>query len=717
MCGICGFTEPVAAARIGGDIDRRKTVEDMSAVMYHRGPDGHGSLVADGIAFGHRRLSLVDLESGAQPMSRGPNPSDAARTDEDGMLAHLSQGGAAIVFNGEIYNHAALREELEGDGWSFSTRSDTEVLLACWQKWGKGCLSRLRGMFAFAVWEPDKDIMTLARDPFGIKPLYWTRDADGALVFASEAKCLFEHPRVEKRLDRGQLVHYLSFQYSVGERTFFQGVRKLAPGTLLEWRQCGGASETADARPTIANDDTESAVAGGSVLPRNLTIERYWKADYDIDPMLGNDVAADRIEHAFDDSVSHHRFADVEVGMLLSGGVDSTYVASSLSEKQRRVRAFTVGFAETDADAKGEGKTSAGRGEAHRYTEIDEAQETSSAIGTAHDTEIVSADEYWDAIPKIQWHMDEPSADPAAVALFFADRLAARKVKAVMSGEGADELFGGYQIYNTAVSSKRLSWLPKPIAAKLADFADRHALRGANYLRRVAYGPQGTFIGNAYLFGGEERMEILSDDMKAIAEGEASPQEAVAPLYDDIGYAPDDALRMQYVDINTWLSGDILQKTDRMSMAHSLEARVPFLDAEVWKVARTLPIGCRLDGDKTKIALRRAAERSVPEGGAARPKLGFPVPMRVWLKEEKWQQRVRDAFHSKAAMEFFEPDALDDLLSRHASGASDESRKIWAVYSFLVWHAVYFEGEGVRFSDAARLAARAGDREWRESEA
>ena len=686
MCGICGFTEPTVGDASGDRFDRAAVVDAMSSVMYHRGPDGYGYLLDDTVALGHRRLSLVDLGRGAQPMTRGSHPCDTAHTDADGMSVDLKHGGTAIVFNGEIYNYIELRAQLEDIGYEFSTRSDTEVLLACWQRWGRDCLRRLRGMFAFAVHEPAKQRLTLARDAFGIKPLYWTVDSDGGLVFASEAKSLFEHPRVSKELDRGQLDHYLSFQYSVGERTFFKNVRKLAPGGMLTFSLAADDTSSNESRtvaPTIGNDEEMPDV------PANITLGRWWEPDYSVDSDLTIDTASRRIAEAFDDSVKHHRIADVEVGMLLSGGVDSSYVASTLSEKQERVRAFTVGFEETD--------------EAHTYAEIDEAVETSNAIGTGHDVRKISADEYWSVVPKVQWHMDEPNADPAAVALYFADELASRKVKAVMSGEGADELFGGYQIYNTAVSAHRLDCVPKGLVKLAYKTMRTTGMRGSNYLKRVVEGPRGTFIGNAYLFDKEERDALL----KHPTVGSATPSKVVEPLYDeadDAGVA-DDALLMQYVDMNTWLVGDILQKTDRMSMANSVEARVPFLDAEVWKVARTLPMSCRIDGTHTKIAMRQAAATKVLPDAAARPKLGFPVPMRVWLKQDKWLSRVLNEFGSEVASEFFNRDELERLVSEHVDGQADNSRKIWAVYSFLVWYRVYFCGDDKKFRDNATKLA------------
>ena len=712
MCGICGFVEPLRGRT--GVFDRSAVLKDMSDVLYHRGPDGQGSLIHEACSLGHRRLSLVDLGQGSQPMTRGPHPTDGAHTDQEGMAADLAAGGSAIVFNGEIYNFLELRTELESHGWHFTTRSDTEVLLASWQHWGADCLPKLRGMFAFAVWKPAESVLFVARDPFGIKPLYWTIDADGGLAFASEAKALFEHPRVAKVLDRGQLEHYLSFQYSVGERTFFQGVRKLAPGSVMEWRTNGEPIADGGQVPrTVANDVTDVT------LPESATIRRWWEPTYQVDDSLGVPTAAQYIAAAFDDSVAHHRIADVEVGMLLSGGVDSTYVASALASKQDKVRAFTVGFAEQS-----QGRT---------YTEVNEATQTSEQIGTAHDIKVINPEEYWDVIERVQWHMDEPNADPAAVALYFVDELAAQKVKAVMSGEGADELFGGYRVYNTAVASSALSWLPKPLARIAARVTESFGIRGANYLRRVAYGPEQTFIGNADLFSEEQRNRLLVRPHAAASEPafvgvaaseatetapaattvgtyaaghEPAPAQVVAPLYRKVG-ALDNALKMQYVDVNTWLVGDILQKTDRMSMAHSLEARVPFLDAEVWKVARQLPPPCRVDGVRTKIALREAAsnEGRLTKESFERPKLGFPVPMRVWLREDRWVAKVRAAFESPAAREFFNVDELRALIDRHQGGQADESRKIWAVYSFLVWYGVYFEGGCSVF--AAQEKARA----------
>ena len=466
---------------------------------------------------------------------------------------------------------------------------------------------------------------------------------DGNFVFASEIKCLLEFPGFKRKVNQAALEEYLSFQYSALEETLFKGVYRLLPGHFLTYED------------------------------GNLKIEKYF------DPMLtpknmGDDEQiVDRIEKVMKDSVDHHMIADVEVGAFLSGGVDSSYIAAEFSGN----KAFTVGFLD----------------EKNHYSEISYAKDLAKELGLEHHTKIISKEEYWDAIPKIMWHLDEPSGDAAAIALYFVAQEAAKYVKVVTSGEGSDELFGGYTIYHEPMSLKYYTWLPKgfrkavgKLARKLPD------VKGKSFLIRGSKDVQERFIGNANIFTNKERRKLLKN-----RTGAPTTEKLLQPIYDRASKL-DDMNKMQYVDLNCWLPGDILQKADRMSMAHSLELRVPFLDKEVFKIARCLPTKAKIRGNQTKYLFRKASEHVLPEVTAERKKLGFPVPIRVWIKEESWYSEIKELFTSEAAEEFFNTDILVGLLEEHKAGHKDNSRKIWTVFSFLTWHKVFFE-DGLKESE------------------
>lgn len=633
MCGICGFTTT--------NENDALILQKMCDVIAHRGPDGEGQYLDGSIALGHRRLSLIDLEGGNQPMVRASAKKNAATTSPAiEKTDSYTRGDYALVFNGEIYNYQDLQGELKDLGYEFHTNSDTEVLLISYLAWGKDLLEHIRGMFAFALWDAKAGELFCARDFFGIKPFYYTH-TKGQFLFASEIKSLLEHPSVERILNEEALEQYLSFQYSVLPETFFKGIFKLDPGHYL-------------------------VVKPGE----KPLIQCYWHVDYELDENMSPKDAQKRIHEAVQDSVKYHMVADVEVASFLSSGVDSNYLSASLHDQGSNIKTFTVGF-ETP--------------EGTKYNEISYAKEASDYLGVENYSHVISEDEFWNSLETVQWHMDEPSADPAAVALYFVDREASKKVKAVLSGEGSDEFFGGYTIYQTPLENQKLSWCPKPILKLGSKVLRGLGIRGANYLYRASTPIEQQFIGNANMFSVEERAELL----KNIPTG-TPPQKLTAPSYRTVAHL-DDVTKMQYIDMKFWLVGDILLKTDKMSMAHSLESRVPFLDKEVWAVARTLPTKNRVSLETTKIALRKAAEQLLPARFCEKKKLGFPVPTRVWLKQDQYYDRVKQAFTSEVAQKYFHTEKLVALLDDHRADKADNSRKIWTIYTFLVWHKVYFE--------------------------
>lgn len=606
MCGLCGFT--------GELVDRETYLRQMTEKIIHRGPDSDGFYTDADIAMGFRRLSIIDLGAGDQPLY-----------NEDKTLV--------LTFNGEIYNYKALRAELLEKGHIFVTESDSEVLLHGFEEWGEELLPRLRGMFGFAIWNTEKKELFLARDPFGIKPMHYTRLADGRLVYGSEIKSILTHPDVKKEFNPAALDGYLSFQYSVPDETFFRDIYCLPPAHCLWYR-------------------------GGEV-----TLHRYFDPMFAPDEDMTLDETVEEIDRAFTDSVEAHRISDVEVGCFLSSGVDSSFVASYFGGQ----KAFTVGF-----------------DNGQHYNESNYAAELAKEVGIEHYVHIISEEEYWASLPKVQYYLDQPLADPSCVALYFVSKLAAEHVKVVLSGEGADELFGGYRIYHEPYSLRGYQRLPRFLrkflaacAARLPDF------KGKSFLMRGAQTLEERFIGNAKMFTEKEKARLLRDIPAT------DPTEKTRAFYAQTA-GQDDVTRMQYLDINRWMVGDILLKADRMSMAHSLELRVPFLDREVFKVASRIPVRHRIAAGTTKYAMRLAAERHIPASAAEKPKLGFPVPIRVWLREEKYYNTVKAAFTSPTAAQFFNTSELLSMLDAHFAGKKDNSRKIWTVYMFLVWYDVYF---------------------------
>lgn len=610
MCGICGFT---------GQLENKEAViRNMTEVITHRGPDSDGFFTDDNISMGFRRLSIIDLSQGHQPIY-----------NEDKSLV--------LTFNGEIYNYRQLRKELIAAGHKFYTDADSEVLVHGFEQWQEDMLPRLRGMFGFAIYNTKDNSIFIARDFFGIKPMHYTTIGND-FVYASEIKSILEHPKFEKRFNTKALDTYLSFQYAVPPETFFEGVYCLMPGHYLWYRD--GEIETT----------------------------RYFEPKFNPNEEMTEEQAVDEIEKVFENSVNAHKIADVEVGCFLSSGVDSSYVSTYFADQ----KTFTVGF---DFGEK--------------YNEISWAKDLSEKIGVEHHTHLISSEEFWDAVPTVQYHMDQPLADPSCIALYFVSRLASHYVKVVLSGEGADELFGGYTCYNDPRVFKIYQTIVphcirKAIRAVCKKLPD---IKGRDYLIRACDPLEERYIGNAFMYDYKQKKDLLKDPSIA-----TRPQDYTRKYYYRCRKY-DDVTKMQYLDINMWMVGDILLKADRMSMANSLELRVPFLDKEVFKVASSLPTSLRCNKSNTKYAMRKAAVRHMPEATAEKEKLGFPVPTRVWLRDEKYYNVVKTKFKGKTAEKFFNTDTLVAWLDEHFSGKEDNSRRVWTVYVFLVWYDIYFDDD------------------------
>lgn len=608
MCGICGFTGQV--------VDRDKVIEKMTEVITHRGPDSDGFFADDYISMGFRRLSIIDLDAGHQPIY-----------NEDKTLV--------LTFNGEIYNYKELRRVLVQKGHKFCTDTDSEVIVHGFEEWQEDLLLKLRGMFGFAIYNTKDKSVFIARDFFGIKPMHYTQIGED-FVYGSEIKSILEHPRFVKKFNAKALDTYLSFQYAVPPETFFEGVYCLMPGHYLWYRD--GEVETT----------------------------RYWEPRFNPNEEMSEEQAVNEIEKVFENSVNAHKIADVEVGCFLSSGVDSSYVSTYFADQ----KTFTVGF---DFGEK--------------YNEISWAENLSKKIGVEHHTHLISSEEFWDAVPTVQYHMDQPLADPSCIALYFVSRLASRYVKVVLSGEGADELFGGYTCYNDPRVFKIYQTIVphcirKAIRAVCRKLPD---IKGRDYLIRACDPLEERYIGNAFMYDYKQKKDLLRDPSIA------TPPQDYARKYYYRCRKYDDVTKMQYLDINMWMVGDILLKADRMSMANSLELRVPFLDKEVFKVASSLPTSLRCNKSNTKYAMRKAAVRHMPEATAEKEKLGFPVPTRVWLRDEKYYNVVKKKFTGKTAEKFFNTETLVAWLDEHFSGKEDNSRRVWTVYVFLVWYDIYFD--------------------------
>ena len=616
MCGFVGFRNTPEVR------SPESVVKAMADRIVHRGPDDADYYVDQDVSLGFRRLSIIDLEGGRQPIR-----------NEDGTKV--------LVFNGEIYNFQALREDLLQKGHQFTTRTDSETILHGYEEYGKGILQKLRGMFAFVIWDKEKKELFGARDIFGIKPFYYYHDGK-TFLFGSEIKSFLSHPGFHKELDEEKIPEYLSYEYIPTENTIFKNVFKL-PGAHCFTYKDG-----------------------------KLNVERYYRIQYSIEEDKPLEYWEEAIQKEFSESVAMHQIADVEVGCFLSSGVDSSYVVKEISKGTKKVKTFSVGYEE------------------EKYSELPYAQEFSQAVGVPNISNKVSADEFFDAVPEIQYMLDEPLPNPSEIPLYFLAQNARKYVKVVLSGEGADEIFGGYNIYKEPLEMQWYDKIPFPLRKLIGKIAGAlPAHRGLNFLVRRGKRLEERFIGNAYMFTEKERQALLKHPT-----GAPAPEALCKPYYDMVR-DKDPVTKMQFVDLNMWMVGDILLKADKMSMANSLELRVPFLDKKIMALAGRIPLKYRVNEENTKYAMRKAALRRMPEKWAGKKKLGFPVPTRVWLKEDKYYNIVKEEFLGENAQKFFHTEKLVKLLDDHKNGKADNSRRVWTVYTFLIWYKQFF-GEETR---------------------
>ncbi|GLZ36194.1 asparagine synthetase B [Lentzea sp. NBRC 105346] len=627
MCGLVGLVCPDEHAAQAARAD----VDASLRCQRHRGPDESGTWQGGEVVFGFNRLAIIDIEHSHQPLHWGPEE---------------SPGRYTINFNGEIYNYLELRAELTAQyGARFETDGDTETIVAAYHYLGPAAVSRLRGMFAFLIWDSERKVVFGARDPFGIKPLYYATGASGT-AFSSEKKsvlALADFLGVSQDLDRRALQHYLTLQYVPEPASLQTGVRRIESGTSF------------------------TLTPGGQVVA-----ERYFPASFKVRGVNSEAQANalyDEITAALRDSVAKHMRADVTVGSFLSGGIDSTVIAALAKEHNPDLLTFTTGF------------------ERQGYSEVDVAAESAAAIGVKHVVRTVSAQEMMDSLPLITWYLDDPVADPALVPLWFIAREARRHVKVVLSGEGADELFGGYTIYREPLSLAPFDKVPGALRKAMGKVSTKipQGVRGKDLLRRGALTLEERYYGNARIFLDDHLRSVLRTYSPSV-----SHQDVTAQPYRE-SQAWDPVTRMQHVDLFTWLRGDILVKADKMTMANSLELRVPFLDPEVFAVASQIPSELKITKDTTKFALRKAIRDIVPAHVLNRRKLGFPVPIRHWLRDEMHDWAVAHVQASQTD-QYLDKHAVLRIIEEHRSGILDHSRRIWALLVFMIWHGIFVEG-------------------------
>lgn len=611
MCGFVGFVDSNIK-------NSDSVIHEMMNTIIHRGPDSEGVFTDEQVTLGFRRLSIIDIsEVASQPMY-----------NEDGSVV--------LVFNGEIYNFGEIKEELLNKGHVFKSHTDSEVLVHGYEEYGVELLQKLRGMFAFVIWDAKKEILFMARDFFGIKPLYYTQNTiDGSMIFGSEIKSFLKHPNFKKELNTEALKPYLTFQYSVLDETFFKGVYKLKPAHYMIYKK------------------------------GEITTKRFWEPVFSSEEN-SLEYYVNELKKAMEESVAYHQISDVKVGSFLSGGIDSSYIAALL----RPHHTCTVGFADYE----------------DKFNETDLAKELSDILGIENHKRIISADEFFDKLSTIQYHMDEPQSNLSSVPLYFLSELTKKYVTVTLSGEGADEIFGGYVWYEKSNEMRKYEKIPfgvRRAVSKIAGLIPANKI--SNFLVKGGQHVEEKFIGQAIIFQEKEAVKILNKRFRT----SPSVHEITKAVYNRV-QGQDELSKMQYLDLNLWLPGDILLKADKMSMAHSLELRVPFLDKEIMKLAGKLPEMLRVNPKQVKHVLREAAQGNIPKDWAKRQKAGFFVPFKHWIREEKYYLIIREMFTSEMATEFFDQAGILKLLENHYLGKNNHARQIYTIYTFLIWYKKFF---------------------------
>ncbi len=603
MCGIAGYINYT-------NKPSKKILKAMTDRIAHRGPDSEGFYLDEIAALGHRRLSIIDLSTGNQPM-------------------YNDKKDIVVIFNGEIYNYKELKSELEKK-YKFKTTSDTEVLIYGYEEWHHELTKKLRGMFAFALWDIKNQELYCARDNWGIKPFYYYEN-NNTFMFASEIKAFLDHPDFNKEFNDNILSAYLCFNSVPTTETFFKGVKRLEPGHQL-----------------IFNKD-------------GIKIEKYFELQFKEENNSIENISKD-IQKAMKDSVEHHQIADVEVGSFLSSGIDSSYLVSIAKPDHT----YTVGY------------------DNPKYDEISYAKDLADKLGIKNTSKKIDKKEYIKAFPNIMYHMDEPLSDPSAIALYFVAEIASKDVKVVMSGEGADELFGGYNSYQEEITQKWYMKIPYPIRHLASNIVGLFPeVRGFNFIWRRGQKLEDYHIGLGRVFRDKEAMDIIKPT------NQIHTKDIVKPFYEE--YKDNSTMvQRQVIDYYFWLVRDFLHAVDRNCMMFGLEARTPFLDKEVYEVARRMPTNAKINMETTKPALRMAAKDTIPNESYKKKKLGFPVPLREWVREEDLYQEIKTKFNSDIANKYFKIDKINKLLEDHKNNKKDNYKKIWTIYTFIVWYEQFF---------------------------
>jgi asparagine synthase (glutamine-hydrolysing) len=625
MCGIAGFVEsPTARSPFGPD-ESHARIHRMCDVIRHRGPDDEGVFVDEGVALGMRRLSIIDLSTGHQPI-------------------HNEDRTVWIVFNGEIYNFRELRAELEAAGHRFYTSTDTEVIVHAYERWGTTAIARLRGMFGLAIWDLRSKSLLVARDRIGIKPLYYA-EANGRLYFGSELKSLLEAPELSRDLDLDALDHYLSFLYTPRDRSIFTSVRKLPPGHLLTWQN------------------------------GKVRVERYYQLPAG-ETYSGSEAdAVGDLRAVLCDAVRSHLISDVPLGAFLSGGIDSSLVVGLMTQTSgARVKTFSIGFDEPAFD------------------ELEHARRVARHFGTDHHEFVVKPDGVG-ILDALISHFDEPFADSSAIPTWYVSEMARKHVTVVLSGDGGDELFGGYDRYvphPRVVAFDRYS--PRALRNVAAIAAARlpHGVRGKNFLRHVGRDDQGRYLDSIRFFSTDEKPSLLSRDVLRQLSA-TDPESRLASHFERYAQLPWPSQMMRF-DAETYLPEDVLTKVDRMSMAHSIESRVPLLDNEVIEFASSLPASMKIKGGRRKHVLKEVAATLLPAEILDRRKQGFGVPLGTWFRGNL-RELFADTLLSPASLQrgYFQPLFVRQLVDEHLSGKRDHSLRLWQLVVFEKWHHQYVD--------------------------
>ncbi|WP_210471220.1 asparagine synthase (glutamine-hydrolyzing) [Sporosarcina sp. 6E9] len=607
MNGFTGF--------IGETKNASLVLDEMMNQIRHRGPESSGSFIENDVALGCLSLRSIGME--------------------ERKLHFKAQDSFVVAYDGQIYNHDELRGKLISKGYVFETDTISELLIHGYIAYAEKLPEKLRGVFAFVIWDRKNKKSFGARDRFGVKPFYYAYMNDTFFI-GSEIKSFLPHPNFVKELNKKALKPYLTFQFPVLNETFFKGVFKLKAAHYL----------------TFDNG--------------KISTERYWSPNFNPTEQPLKEIV-EEIDDVLRESVRVHQVSDRKVGAFLSSGVDSSYVTTLLQPE----KTFTVGFSKKN------------------FSEIDIAKKLSDELGIQNVNKIIDPALCFDQLEEILYMMDEPHSNPSIIPMYFLAELASREVSVVLTGEGADELFGGYDEYNMTKMLKRYKKIPMPVRKSLGSLAKSlPEVRGKHFLIKGGLSLEEWFIGRAKVFEEKEVRNLLTKSFKDAP----SVQEIVKPIYKKVE-KEDDITKMQYLDMHLWLVDDILLKADKMNMAHSLEIRSPFLDREVMGIAEKVPAKYRVNEIDTKYALRLAAKRALPEDYAKRKKIGFPVPIHHWIREEKYYLRIKASFESEEAAEFFNQQSIMNLLNNHYQGKMKNGRKIWAIYLFLIWHKRYFMAE------------------------